>query len=445
MNFVFNDNKKRKTVFLISVMFCLLCALLLNHLDSNCIILWIKEFGDAVINGQLREYVDIVHQIGFAINYSVILIAIMWIALLPSFVIMNLTGIFDIFYIGYKLLLIIVLLLCAYMFYKLLKRMSFNGNRVLYGVTALMVFPSVLIENISRGQVDIIALLFILIALNYYAEKKLHLMSLFFGISLLVKPFGIIIFGTIIALNFFQEKYKVLAFLCECFCFYGMDKLITKIVYPNYYTYVQELYKGNPNWFDWKARLFEIGGVPIYVILSGLLIIACLIMSYKNIRSQRMDYIMISCMSVLFVLMVTWNNNWLTYYLPIFIIVALQEMDTKVFTIVFFIVGMLCVGYIWTSSTYDTHLFVPFVTKELPNNFNEVVTTCTGKYGKILFATFRVLIGIVFIICNIIGIRNALGKEDMERIHKSEKMITVSLLYVPSLIYLLTSYLVLLL
>ena len=106
---------------------------------------------------------------------------------------------------------------------------------------------------------------------------------------------------------------------------------------------------------------------------------------------------------------------------------------------------MLCVGYIWTSSTYDTHLFVPFVTKELPNNFNEVVTTCTGKYGKILFATFRVLIGIVFIICNIIGIRNALGKEDMERIHKSEKMITVSLLYVPSLIYSLTSYLVLLL
>ena len=312
--------EKKINIFLgcLAIAGCVFSAVMLGHMDLYVITLWGKQLLESVAQGTLYDYQYQLQELGYATNYSFFFNVISAIWLLPVHLISRyVTDLSIAFYcFWYKILLVIVNIRIAAIISNLCdeEKTIVEGN--LAGILYLISCP-VYVFSLGMGQVDCISVLFIMLALQRFKNKKAIEAGVLFGFAALIKPFVVFVFAPMFIYLFFHDIKNCIQVGIPTVIVYFFNAIGTKLLIEDY-----ELGSANWNKAAFFPRLFfvKISNIPIYPVVVGFITVGCILMALKRKWDERHFVLFVLLYFISFEILVPQNTQWFLYMLPFMII-----------------------------------------------------------------------------------------------------------------------------
>lgn len=213
---------------------------------------------------------------------------------------------------------------CAYFVARLAGKLGCTAETARRAAMLFLLFPITLFTTFCMGQYDAICLLFILWALNYYADGKLWQFTFFMGAAAACKFFAVLVFLPLLLL---AEK-RLLHLLKYCLCSLWLLVPTTLLFQGN---------TGDMSLFNslMAERLFVpdfdtgVGAVPIFMALYALGLVACLLYTPKE--KDRLPLVIWVCLAVFGVLfsLILWHPQWLVLIVPFIVLGTITSQNQR--------------------------------------------------------------------------------------------------------------------
>lgn len=286
---------------------------------------------------------------GFGANYNIGLYIILAIIISPCVLLRKLFNVVynDLFILNYvECFLALLDIFSAYLVYKVSINIGFKKEyskiiAYLYITSTMFLFATV-----GFGQLDIIAIIFMLIGLNYYVKNQYTKFSLFFAIAVALKMFALFVFIPLILL-IEKRLVHIFKYMLYCIC----------IVFAN-----MIVYGGNSGYlitnskmgeiYDFTGRFFSVsldnaihGSLSIFLLVFVLVCISAYNSNNKEKWKGIIQYPLI--IFTAFIVLVGWHPQWLAISCP-FIVLALAVSGSN--KTVFYCEMLFNIFYIFVSN-----------------------------------------------------------------------------------------------
>ena len=135
-----------------------------------------------------------------------------------------------------KLVILVITLIDVHLFGIVLSDMGYEKANRRYAKGLFMCSAIVCVATVAKGQIDSIMLLFLLIAAREYQKKHYVPMSIFMGISLVIKPFSVLVAAPILLLMIGELGIMgmILPGIAAVAPFF-IDQILTRTLWQGYY------------------------------------------------------------------------------------------------------------------------------------------------------------------------------------------------------------------
>ena len=343
-------SKNKIIIFALVLLISLVSVFFFGGKDGEDIATWAATLLDSISELRLREFALMCNDMGLPTNYSAFSNIICAIWLLPVYligIIFHVNVSLFVYCTYLKIGIVIVNFIAVHFLYKSISR--YNKD-IREETVYLLWFSFNLVQqySIGNGQIDIIGICLMLIALNCYFEGRYRAFSLIAGACLCFKVFPIILIAMVIAMLVADKGIKAVRYLIYILILPILQLVIEKVVFIDYdiAQYVGFEYS-NSNFID---RLFEhdinISVSPIILVSVILFVLVYLLYKYSLIN--ELDVLAVSALTYcLFFIMVRSHCQWYMYLLPLILIIGLYKGVTVEYM-------LLCLGFNVTEIVYNS-------------------------------------------------------------------------------------------
>lgn len=294
-----------------------LYSFLFQHGDGVLISSWGYYMLEAIKDGQISHYVSYIIREGIQIsNYNIIVNILDAVILAPMYIIDKLFALnAQMYSYDYyrKILLIVCVLLSAAYIQKITKKLGYNEKIGDILSLLFMLSSPVIFGNLAMGQIDCIAILFILLSVYCAMDDKFPMAFFWISFSATIKEFALLfVFIPIVCLLI--RKLSIREIIKCIFAFSALPVfsfIISHFVILNYADYASTF---ESNWNHLSA-LFSAGIAESSLFVVSILLICflCLYKAYKGFV-KPIDYLFAPlCVICSFSLFVVSNPQWMIY------------------------------------------------------------------------------------------------------------------------------------
>lgn len=332
-----------------------LYAFFIGHPDNRTISTWGYDLLMAIKTGQFRDfpaYTYAMHE--NATNYSLFDNLLTAVCLLPLFLIdmlfhlslgVSAYALFD------KFWMFAAVLFSIWQFGKLLSRLHFSDRDRLLGIFLFLSSAILQITVVGKGQIDIVGLIFLFFAADAFLDERYVSMSLWFGLSILVKPFTVLIALPVLLLRMEKYGWRALYYGILTLVPYAVDVLLRKILMPKYGTYSALTEAVSKELFG--ATRFEalyqqtLGAVALFPAAVLLLSAICFFKGYNRLVKSS-DYLLFPALFYLaLAAFMSPTIYWFVSVLPILILLGLYTARRLDLGILFSLMNVGVIGRIY--------------------------------------------------------------------------------------------------
>ncbi len=318
------NNRTEYVLFIIAIIVSLLYIFTIAQSDMRTIANWGYDLLESIKLGALSEFPAYTNDLRqMPSNYTMLanMTTAAWLS--PLYIIQNIVGStfpMEIYWLWYKCLIGIIHFVNVYLIGKVLSKLNvasrnINIIRILYMLSTI-----VLVTVIGQGQIDMICLLFVLLGYHYLINGKYMLMALMFGISLIFKPFALLMVVPVLILLSAKLKGRTLLSALITALPYGINVLATKLIMPEYDRYVNLVNEQSKEIMG-SNRIEEIFALRINSILVffAAMLILCFICYYRSWHNgiKITDYIILPTLGfMMYALFVSPAAYWFIIIIP---------------------------------------------------------------------------------------------------------------------------------
>ncbi len=333
-----NNNEKAKRyisaiVYLAGLILCLFCGIFLGHPDAHTLSSWAKDLLDCISDGKFSQFPEYTYELrNNATNYSMLANLLMALLMYPVYAVdEGLSLGLDIYgYVFYeKLMILAVTMIDVHIFGSLLDDLGYSKENRRYAKGLFLTSVIVCVATVAKGQTDAIVMLFVLIAAKMFLQKKYVLTGLMLGISLVIKPFTVIL--TVPVLLLLIGEVSVSGIILPGFAAVApfiLDRIAIWIFWPRYYEMklhtddVTRILFGRTRTEGLFAEV--IGNVELFF---ATVLIVCFICLYKGVNKtvKRGDYgIYPMILYIALASFVSATYYWFMIILPLWILLGFR-------------------------------------------------------------------------------------------------------------------------
>ncbi|MCR4611517.1 MAG: hypothetical protein K5644_06435 [Lachnospiraceae bacterium] len=287
--------KPYKIMFIIGAVISLMYIFFIGQWDMKTITGWGYDMLDCIKQGIFSEFPSYTSDLRqMPSNYTMLanMTTALWLS--PVFIIQTLADTvfaMEFYHLWYKVLFAIVHFVNVYLIGKILRKLNMPKDNTTIICSLYMLSSVVLLAVIGHGQVDMVCMLFFLLGVNVLLSDKYYLFALFTGISLIYKPFSMLLVVPILLLLISKKKSKVILYTVVFALPYAFNMLLTKICMPEYNRYVA-LVDEQCKEVVGTNRIEELFAVRFNSILLfwGSLLIVCFICLYLGTHNKVKKY-----------------------------------------------------------------------------------------------------------------------------------------------------------
>lgn len=427
-------------VSLISGALACISILFFSHLDLEYISTWGVFLLEHIHHGELYNYAIDLFNMDYGTNYNLFQNVNVALWCLIPYLFSCITGMvvpMVVYRTLIKLVVAIIHCLCCRELYKVIIKLGFDHRKAF--VSALLYFcsPVVIIHGIGIGQIDGIGILFFLISLRLYLEKRYWLMSIVMGLTLLSKFFMIMFYVPLLLLNFGKIK-QYAKYLGLTITVIALDKILTRLLINNY-----SVQASVHNTESFYPRLFHISFNYESVVIMLVLILCgiCLMIGNRNIKKSYHWLLFPSMIFFVFFLFVFWHPQWIIYVLPILLIMGCyvaNEWEYLLFytgfTMGFALHSIINCNTNWFNAILMTESILGRLVCEkdvyIGNKIIEDISPYIGNLGYTIFiASFALLILLFYL--------NAYKTQELKDAVKCSNKVWYVVMIVPVTIYII--------
>ena len=320
-------------VYLVGLALLLYCGIFLGHPDAHTISGWAKDLLDCMFSGNFSGFPEYTYELrNNATNYSFLANCLMAALMLPVYVADDVLSMgLDIYgYVFYeKLVILVITLIDVHLFGRVLSDMGYEKANRRYAKGLFMCSAIVCVATVAKGQIDSIMLLFLLIAAREYQKKHYVPMSIFMGISLVIKPFSVLVAAPILLLMIGELGIMgmILPGIAAVAPFF-IDQILTRTLWQGYYEVkihtddVTRILFGQTR----TESLFSqvIGNVELFF---ASVLVVCFICLYRGINKKVKKQDMLIFPIILYISLAAFVSAtfyWFIAVLPMWIILGLR-------------------------------------------------------------------------------------------------------------------------
>ena len=322
-----------RIVYVSGIVLCFYCGIFLGHPDAHTISGWAKDLLDCIFSGKFMQFPEYTYALrDNATNYSLFANLIMSVMLLPLYIVdealsLNL-GLYG--YVFYeKILILAITLLDAHIFGSIFREIGYSDNNVMYAKGLFMCSSIVAVATVAKGQIDAILVFFVLVAAWGFLKKNIHLVALMLGISIVIKPFSVLIAAPVLLLLIGELSIKgIIIPVIEAAAPFAIDRILTRILWPGYYDVVVHTDDASRILFGQTRMesLFSqtIGNVELFF---ATVLLACFLCLYKGINKtvKRGDFLIFPLiMYIALAAFVSATFYWYMAILPALILLGMR-------------------------------------------------------------------------------------------------------------------------
>ncbi len=305
-----------RIVWTCAVILMCLFAFLYQHDDGVRITSWGKLFLDAVGNGSIRHYARYLEEVYEISNYNIVVHIMTAVFILPLYLVDKLLRLqLDAAFFDYwrKIILLFFLIRSADLMKKITVRLGFSeeaGN--VLGILYL-ISPAVLWGNLGMGQIDCIAVYFILLFILQMLCGRPERAFFWLSVSFVIKAFPLLFIGLpCLAAALGAKRFKKILTCGASFILLpALSAVLSRTFFIDYAAYA------SLSEWDWGHidRLFDVSMVHTSLFLLALLLV-CFYCFYKARHSAltASDNILAPAAAAFaFLLFVEQNPQWILY------------------------------------------------------------------------------------------------------------------------------------
>ncbi len=335
---IINQSVKRpqKIIFIIAIIVSLCYIFTIGQWDMQTITGWGYDMLDSIKLGIFSDfpwYTTVSRSMPS--NYTMIanMTTALWLS--PLYIIQTLSDrVFDlVFYeLWYKVFIGIIHFVNVYLINKVLIKLNVNNNSRVEIMSLYMLSSVILLAVIGQGQVDIESMLFVLLSFYYLIDGKYSLFAVFMGISMIYKPFSLLIAVPILLLLISKTGIKVICNMILLALPYGINLLITKILMPDYNRYVRLVDEQCKEVMGTNRveEMFSLRLNSVLVFFASVLIVCfiCLYLGlHKKVKFKHYLYMPVICF-MSYALFVSPSTYWFILIMPTILLMG-QVFDRK--------------------------------------------------------------------------------------------------------------------
>ena len=335
---IINQSVKRpqKIIFIIAIIVSLCYIFTIGQWDMQTITGWGYDMLDSIKLGMFSDfpwYTTVSRSMPS--NYTMIanMTTALWLS--PLYIIQTLSDrVFDLeFYeLWYKVFIGIIHFVNVYLINKVLIKLKVNNNSRVEIMSLYMLSSVILLAVIGQGQVDIESMLFVLLSFYYLIDGKYSLFAVFMGISMIYKPFSLLIAVPILLLLISKTGIKVICNMILLALPYGINLLITKILMPDYNRYVRLVDEQCKEVMGTNRveEMFSLRLNSVLVFFASVLIVCfiCLYLGlHKKVKFKHYLYMPVICF-MSYALFVSPSTYWFILIMPTILLMG-QVFDRK--------------------------------------------------------------------------------------------------------------------
>lgn len=298
-----SNNEKKKTIISITVyitglVLCLFCGIFLGHPDAHTLTGWAKDLLYCIFSGRFTRFPEYTFVLrNNATNYSMLANLVMALFMYPIYAVDEALGLnLDFFiYVFYeKIIMLIITLVDVHLFGSVLDDLGYSTANRRYAKGLFMCSAIVCVATVAKGQTDALVMLFVFIAAKMFLKKRFWLTGLFLGISLVIKPFTVLLTVPVLLLLIGELSVRgiILPSVFAALPFI-LDHVATRLFWPGYY-YMKTHTDDATRILFGQTRaesLFSMVFGEVELFLASVLIV-CFICLYKGVNRsvKRGDY-----------------------------------------------------------------------------------------------------------------------------------------------------------
>ncbi|MCR5097692.1 MAG: hypothetical protein K6B14_01950 [Lachnospiraceae bacterium] len=321
------------TVYVAGLILCAFCGIFLGHPDAHTLSGWAKDLLDCTFSGRFSQFPEYTYELrNNATNYSMLANVLMALLMYPVHAIDDAMSLnMDIYgYVFYeKLMILAITYIDVHLFGSLLDDLGYSTANRRYAKGLFMCSSIVCVATVAKGQTDAIVMLFVFIAAKLFTKKKYVLTGLMLGISLVIKPFTVILAAPVLLLligevNLFGVILPGIAAVAPFF----IDQIATRLLWPRYFEMklhaddVARILFGRTRTEGLFAEV--IGNVELFFATA---LVVCFICLYKGVNKKvkRGDYgIYPMIMYIALGAFVSATYYWFIIVLPLWILLGFR-------------------------------------------------------------------------------------------------------------------------
>ncbi len=312
------EKLKEKSIRILGAL-AILAVIAINHNDCITITKWVLSFLDHVVELNLKNYaLDYMESGEFFTNYSLFTISVLGVWCLPIYLIGKLMVLpFVVYTTWVKILMGLLAFINTRLLFDICENYYLRISKTKMQILFLL-SPIILIYSIGMGQIDGIALFFLLLGLSFFQKKEYVKMAIFLGLSMLIKGFSV--FAILVILAYLMgQNIKNIIYGIVIGVIFVAEKIVSQILVKDYLVF------GNiVNERSFLSRIFEYRWNMITPCVGIVVMIA--FFAYYHAKEKNELYCMNICsvMYMSFFFFFDWSPQYLYYMLPFAIIGYVQ-------------------------------------------------------------------------------------------------------------------------
>lgn len=334
-----------KGVYVCAVVMLIVFGFTFQHGDSITITNWGYYLLEAAKAGELRNYASYLTSVFKMSNYNIITNIIAAVMVLPVYIVDSLFKL-DLDIYAYDNCRKVMLIICIILSSRILKKIAiiqgYQNEKATMLSILYLISPAVLLGNVAMGQIDCIAVLFIILAFYCILKGRWTIAFMWMSVSALIKEFSIFFaIAPIVCLIVGEfDKNKII----KCTISFMIPVIISWLLSHVFFIDYVQLAAINEQEWNHVARLFDfsVAGSSLFLIILLIVCFMCLCKGMKKMVVKQ-DYL-IACFIVTigFQICCGQHPQWIIYTIVMLLLCSIYMLPAKEFNLIIitFSIGM---------------------------------------------------------------------------------------------------------
>lgn len=330
------NSKTEYVLYIIAIIISLLYIFTVAQSDMRTITNWGYDLLESVRMGKISDFPAYTNDLRqMPSNYTMLsnMTTALWLS--PLYIVQLMAGstfAIEIYWLWYKCLIGAIHFVNVYLIGRVLKKLNIPERQINVICILYMLSAVVLITVIGQGQIDMICMLFVILGYGFLVDKRYNIAALMMGISVIYKPFSLLLAVPIIILLSGKLKVKTIPAAIILIAPYLVNMIATHFIMPDYGRYVALVNEQSKEIMG-SNRVEEIFALRLNSVLVffGAMLILCFVCYYKSWHNKvkMSDYIILPTIGFLtYAVFVSPAAYWFIIIMPAVLLMG-QYFDRR--------------------------------------------------------------------------------------------------------------------